>query len=62
MARKPYVLHSLSSCIECGAEGDDFASPNAEAYELDGELVCDDCAEAYIERWHEDNGQFGVGA
>lgn len=31
---------------------------NVEAFELSGELVCDDCAEAIFE----DNSQFGVGA
>lgn len=60
MTRKPYVLHTLSQCVECGAF--DFDGPNVEAYELEGELVCEDCAEAYIERWEEDNDQFGVGA
>ncbi len=59
MTRKPYVLHTLSECVECGER--DF-SPVIEAYELDGELVCEDCADAYIERWEDDNGQFGVGA
>ena len=62
MTRKPYVFHSLSECVVCGNSGDDFASPNVEAYELDGELVCEDCAEGYIANWEEENGQFGVGA
>lgn len=62
MTRKPYILHSLSSCVECGADGDDFGSPNVEAYELTGDLVCEDCAEGVLERYAEDNGQFGVGA
>ena len=57
MARKPYVLHSLSSCVECGAEGDAFASPNVEAYEVTGDLVCDDCAEAVLERAAEQAGE-----
>jgi hypothetical protein len=62
MARKPYVFHSLSSCVECGVSGDEFMSVNVEAYEVTGDLVCDDCAEAVLERWAEDNDQFGVGA
>jgi hypothetical protein len=62
MAREPYILHSLSSCVECGASGDDFASPSIECWEELGELVCEDCAEGALERWAEDNDQFGVGA
>jgi len=62
MARKPYVFHSLSVCAECGADGEDFGSPNVEAFEVTGEIVCEDCAEGILERWAEDNGQFGVGA
>lgn len=62
MARKPYVFHSLSSCVECGVSGDEFICVNVEAYEVTGDLVCDDCAEAVLERWAEDNDQFGVGA
>lgn len=54
MARKPYVFHSLSSCSECGVSGDDFASPNVEAYEVTGELICDDCADTVLERLAED--------
>ena len=30
--------------------GDDFASPNVEAFEVSGELICDDCADAVLER------------
>lgn len=62
MARKPYVFHSLSACAACGAQGDDFGSVNVEAFELTGELYCEECADEAIERWAEDNGQFGVGA
>lgn len=62
MARKPYPFHSLSCCAECGVDGDDFGSPNVEAFEVTGEIVCEDCAEGILERWAEDNGQFGVGA
>ena len=43
-------------CEHCG-ETDEF-SPNVEAFELSGELVCDDCADTVFE----ENGQFGVGA
>jgi hypothetical protein len=57
-----YVMHSLSCCACCEATGDDFPSANVEAFELDGELVCEDCADTYIADWHETNGQFGVGA
>lgn len=62
MARVPYIFHSLSSCEECGVSGDDFTCVNVEAWEVTGDLICDDCAEAVLERWEEDNGQFGVGA
>jgi hypothetical protein len=62
MMRRPYVFHSLSACAECGATGDEFPSPNVEAFEVIGELICDECADAALERWAEDNGQFGAGA
>lgn len=55
--RKP-VFHSLSSCASCGVSGDDFESANVEAFELTGDLYCDDCADEVIA----DNGQFGLGA
>jgi hypothetical protein len=42
-------------CQRCGEECE---GANVEAFELSGELVCDDCAEAIFE----DNSQFGVGA
>lgn len=45
---KTYVFHSLSACAGCGATGDDFASPNVEAYEVTGELYCEDCADEAI--------------
>lgn len=57
MTRKPYVFHSLSSCVECGVSGDDFASPNVECWEVLGELVCGDCADGALERWAEDHEQ-----
>lgn len=49
-------------CDECGADGDDFASPNVEAWEVTGELVCDDCAEAVLERHAEAEDQSGEAA
>lgn len=42
------VFHSLSACAGCGVSGDDFASPSIEAYEVTGELYCDDCADTAI--------------
>ena len=48
--KKRTVFHSLSACAECGVSGEDFASPNVEAFEVAGELICDDCAEAVLER------------
>lgn len=42
----------------CGRCGEAIEEANVEAFELSGELVCDDCAEAIFE----DNSQFGVGA
>jgi hypothetical protein len=44
------LMHSLSVCQGCGASGDDFASANVEAFEVTGELYCDDCAEEAIVR------------
>lgn len=44
------AFHSLSACKECGVSGDDFASPNVEAFEVTGELICDDCSDAVLER------------
>lgn len=43
------VFHSLSACAYCGVSGDEFASPNVEAWETLGELVCDDCATEALE-------------
>ncbi len=45
-------------CERCGEDFADAFSPNIEAFELSGEIVCDDCAEDIFE----DNSQFGVGA
>lgn len=47
--KKRPVFHSLSACAECGVSGEDFASPNVEAFEVAGELICDDCADEAIE-------------
>lgn len=59
--RKP-VFHSLSACAGCGVSGDDFASPSVEAFEVTGDLYCEDCADGVLEQYAEDNDQFGVGA
>lgn len=45
--RRP-ILHTLSACCGCGVQGDDFHSANVEAFEVTGELYCDDCAEEAI--------------
>lgn len=42
-------------CHVCGE--DDF-SPNVEAFEICGEITCDDCADEVFEA----NSQFGAGA
>jgi hypothetical protein len=42
-------------CEVCGEN--DF-SPNIEAFEISGQIVCDECADEIFEQ----NGQFGVGA
>jgi len=42
-------------CPRCGEED---CSPNMEAFEISGEVMCDECAEDVFE----DSGQFGVGA
>ena len=51
----PEYDDGLTPCAHCGEE---IEEANVEAFELSGELVCDDCAEAIFE----DNSQFGVGA
>lgn len=61
MRAKP-VFHSLSACHGCGCSGDDFGSPNVEAFEVTGELYCEECADSAIEQWGRDNERFGVGA
>ncbi len=38
------VFHSLSVCTGCGCDGEDFGSVNVEAFEMTGEIYCEDCA------------------
>lgn len=45
--RRP-ILHALSACVGCGCMGDDFPSANFAAFEVTGELYCDDCADEAI--------------
>jgi hypothetical protein len=58
-ARKipPGALAAAIECSGCERCGDDDISPNVEAFELSGEIVCDDCAEEIFE----ENSQFGMG-
>jgi hypothetical protein len=42
----------------CEFCGDEIADANVEAFELTGQLLCDECADGVFE----DIGQFGVGA
>lgn len=51
----PEYDDGLTPCAHCGEA---IEEANVEAFELSGDLVCDDCAEAIFE----DNSQFGVGA
>jgi formylmethanofuran dehydrogenase subunit E len=44
-----------NQCETC--EEDEF-SPNIEAFEISGKIVCDDCADEIFEA----NSQFGAGA
>lgn len=53
------VFHSPSVCAGCDVTGDEFYSVNVEAFELTGELYCDDCSEAAIAQWAEDNEDDG---
>jgi hypothetical protein len=47
-------------CDKCNSSPDpeDHFSPNVEAFEVSGEIVCDECAEEVFE----ESSQFGVGA
>lgn len=51
------VFHSLSQCHNCGISGDDFASPNVEAFEATGEMYCDDCAAEVLAGLAEDEDE-----
>ena len=55
MTESPKCVHGPNCCSGCG---DDDISPNVEAYEISGQILCDNCATQVFE----DNGQFGVGA
>ena len=48
-------VEKKENCSRCG---EDEFSPNIEAFELSGEIVCENCAEEIFE----DSSQFGVGA
>ena len=52
---KDNKLQVVGDCEVCG---DSDFSPNVEAFELSGKIVCDECADEIFE----DNSQFGVGA
>ena len=45
-------------CAGCGEMLSEELSPNIEAFEISGQILCDDCSEEVFE----DNGQFGAGA
>jgi hypothetical protein len=49
MSKRP-PFHSLSACFDCGATGDDLPSANVEAFEITGEIMCDDCWQDHCER------------
>jgi hypothetical protein len=51
------IFHSLSVCAGCGCTGDDFGSVNVEAFELTGELYCEECAYGAIDDAIEDMGE-----
>ena len=55
LAHKPIMG---GQCEHCGADWEDDLQVNIEAFEMSGELVCDECADAVFG----DSGQFGVGA
>jgi hypothetical protein len=42
------AFHTLSVCVGCGCSGEDFGSVNVEAFELTGDLYCEECADAAI--------------
>jgi formylmethanofuran dehydrogenase subunit E len=49
------MLPTQKGCHTCGEEN---ISPNIEAFEISGKIVCDECADEIFE----DNSQFGAGA
>ena len=55
---RPGALAAVIAPKGCEVCGEEDISPNVEAFELSGEVVCDDCAEEIIA----DNGQFGMGS
>jgi superfamily II helicase len=51
--------HAMTGeCDHCAASWDYDMQPNIEAFEMTGEIVCDECADAVFE----DNSQMGIGA
>ena len=46
------------TCSICGEDLEADCSPSLEAFEIVGDLVCDDCVEDVLQ----DHSQFGVGA
>ena len=63
--RKMCSLHGegKDNCERCeksnsSSDPSDHFSPNIEAFDISGEIVCDDCAEEIFE----ENDQFGMGA
>lgn len=50
-----HVFHSLSVCAGCECSGDDFGTVNVEAFELTGELYCEECADEAIAQWADDH-------
>lgn len=54
MSTRP-VFHSLSVCAGCGCSGEDFGSVNVEAFELTGELYCEECAGEVIADFADDD-------
>lgn len=42
------VFHSLSVCAGCDCTGDEFGSVSVEAFEVTGEMYCEDCADEAI--------------
>lgn len=52
------VRRNMGLCDLCGDDFNEDTTPNIEAFDLSGEIVCDECAEQIFE----DSSQFGVGA